>query len=1070
MLLFTAAALGSQPSRASLTPEENEWLAKHIDQIELWYNEALPPIEFTDENNGFSGITADIFSLVEERLGIRVPKKTPKDRTAYLAGLKNDGFAIAPAIVKLPERQDFLLFSSVYMKIPIVIIAPLTLGTGVTLDDLSGKKIAVVAGSATEEFVRQYSGAKLNVLAAQSVEEGLRMAAFGQADAYVGSLAVASHYITRQGITNLKLAGTTDLNYDLRIGVNKKYPLLFSSIQKALSAISQEEFAAVKNRWITFQMPSGLSSNTFRLLVIGGGVLCGAILILAAISTILKRRLDDKITRLNQARGDIAHSEARFRSFFENAPLPFGELDMDTGAIRFNRSFTDVFGYTNEEVPDLDAWWPRAYPEPEYRNEVKGEWERAVREKRPIGVSQEQKEYTISCKTGVVKQVDIRATLMRDRVLITFVDVSHIRHDESEIKKSLNLFQTLFDLLPFSCVINDMEGRYLLANQYFCETVQKPLESIVGRTMEELGRIVETADKERIISEIEKNGFVRDAEVAVRRNGVKNHILFSSCIIDWKDGKAILSSTVDISDRKTAETALKESEENLRVTLDSIGDAVIATDISGKVTRMNTVAAHLTGWNAQKAVGEPLENVFHIVNAETEERVDNPVQKVLSTGKTVDLANHTVLIARDGTRYQISDSGSPIRNDSGEIIGVVLVFRDVTGVYEMQERLRQSQKMEAIGVLAGGIAHDFNNILSALLGFADLAKLEAGDEEPMKRYLDSVSSAGLRARDLVRHILTFSRKAEVKKQPISIDPIIKETVKFIRASLPANIEIHQELKVHRARVLGDPIQFHQVLMNLFTNAGHAMKNKGGRLEIVLDAIRVNKADSRQFKDVAPGQYYQLVVSDTGIGIPKAVIHRIFEPFFTTKKREEGTGMGLSTVYGILKEMGGGISVYSEPGNGTTFKVLIPDEAAAEVSEKSEEPPLVRGEGRILVVDDEAPIVEGTRDLLSKMGYSVTAATSSEEALAHIRNAPRYFDLVLTDMTMPGMNGLDLSRSIKAINPGIPIVLCTGFSQGLTKEICTSAGIFDLVMKPMIASELSMTVHRALHAIVDGEEK
>ncbi|MBU0969335.1 MAG: PAS domain S-box protein [Proteobacteria bacterium] len=1121
VVMFHVTASEARSLNFTFTAEEKAWLSNSKKMLELLYDNDLPPIEISDQNNGFIGMGADIFEMIGKNLNIGVIKKYNKDQRERLGALKRDDCPNSPAIVQTPERQQFLLFSSVCVTVPVGIIARSRLNTGVSLKDLSKKKIAVVAGSAPEMVLKRLPGNDI--------------------------------------------------------------PL-----------IEEEGFSAVKQKGIAHPANHEIFSDTFRSLVLAGLFVIVTMIGVFVIWRILKQRSKNDASRLDKANQQDFQWEGKFRSFFEHAPLPFCELEIKTEAMHLNASFTETFGYSDDEIPNLDAWWPLAYPDPEYRKHVQREWNQAVRGDESLGISKKRQEFRITCKSGEVKNVVINATLMTRKVLITFFDITELTHYQTQLQKSLDRFQTLFDLLPFSCVINDMEGRYLLVNKHYCDTSRKPMEQIIGSTMEELGRRVDSEAKERVQAEILENGYVSEIEMAIEDDNTQIHILFSSCLIDWQDEPAILSATVDITDRKKtekaleksqerltlafdaandglwdlnlaseqmycspnyykmlgykqgdfsdtldtwkklvhpddqeasqarvsdyisgkkkvyesefrmqtkqggwkwilsrgrivekdetgsplrfvgthiditekklAEMALQESEENFRVTLDSIGDAVIATDINGNVTRMNPVAAQLTGWTTNEAAGRPLEDVFHIVNAETNDRVASPVQKVLATGKVVDLASHAVLLARDGTRYQIADSGSPIRNDSKKIIGVVLVFRDVTGAYAIQERLRQSQKMEAIGVLAGGIAHDFNNILSAVMGFTDLAKLEAEDQEPLKQYLDSVSMASLRARDLVQHILTFSRKSEVKKQIIYIDPIIKETLKFIRASLPTNIEICQEFNVHKARVLGDPTQIHQILMNLFTNAGHAMKNRGGKLEVRLDTVYVSRSDTHHFRHINPGQYYQLTISDTGTGIPKAIIDRIFEPFFTTKKREEGTGMGLSTVYGILKTMGGGISVYSEEAVGTTFKVLIPEKTTDVLPEKIGEQPLVKGKGKILVVDDEAPIVAGTKTLLSKLGYTVTGTTSSREALDRIRSAPLYFDLVLSDMTMPGMNGLELSRSIRAVNEDIPIILCTGFSEGLTKEICASTGIFDLVMKPLISAELSMTVHEAIKSI------
>ena len=1061
-VMLHGLAFANPSSRVPLTVEEKAWLSDHTSQIELWYNDDFPPIEFANGNGDFVGLGADIFALVEEKLGIQVAKKCAPDWVKHLKALKNGECAIAPTIVKTPEREKYAQFTKPYIEIPIVIIGPTTLGSGLSLSDLSGKKIAIVKGFATEEFLTEYPEKLFDIIYVDDVLEGLRITAFGQVEAFVANLAVASYHISQQGISNLKVAGRTDYVFNLSIGVSNKYPLLFSSIQKALDTLSADELTALKEQWITLQLPHNDFSPRIVKLVISSALFLGALVIcLLIISFFLKRRLNEKMRWLDQTKLELLQSEAEFRSFFENAPLPFAQLNVDTGAARINRCFTRTFGYTNKDLPNMDAWWPLAYPDPAYRITVQEQWEKAISDNRLPDPFKRDQEFSITSKTGEVKEVVISANHFGRRVLITLFDITELNHYQSELEKSADRFQTLFDVLPFSCVINDPHGRFLLANKYFCQAVQKSLDQIVGCTSEEVGQKIDPIAADKITNEIIRNGEVNNVEATVHIGDQARSILYSSKMIEWEGERAILSATVDITDRKLAVSALQASEENLRVTLNSIGDAVITTDMKGRVTRMNPVARQLTGWSTEEAQGQPLNAVFHIVSALTREPVQSPFQEILATGQVVGLANHTLLISRNGDQYHIADSGAPIRNDNGKMIGVVLVFRDITGEYQLQEQLRQSQKMEAIGVLAGGIAHDFNNILSALMGFTDLAKLQAGDNEKLKRYLNSVSSASFRARDLVQHILTFSRKADIKKHFVYLIPILKETLKFIRASLPANIEIRQQINVKSAQVFGDATQLHQVMMNLFTNAAYAMKAHGGQLDVTLDSVVLDKTDTHHFEKIKPGRYFHLTISDTGCGIPKGVMDRIFEPFFTTKRRKEGTGMGLSTVYGILQEMGGAISVDSEDGIGTTFKVLIPEKKKKSRIQNEVEYQLLRGEGQILIVDDELPILEATQEILGGLGYTVTATLSSHDALKKIEENPKQFDLVLTDMTMPEMNGLNLSRAIQSVNPEIPIVLCTGFGQGITNEIFESAGIVELIMKPLIASELSLAIHNAL---------
>lgn len=385
-------------------------------------------------------------------------------------------------------------------------------------------------------------------------------------------------------------------------------------------------------------------------------------------------------------------------------------------------------------------------------------------------------------------------------------------------------------------------------------------------------------------------------------------------------------------------------------------------------------------------------------------------------------------------------------------------IQEITNRKTMEHRIQQTLKMEALGTLAGGIAHDFNNILSSVLGFTELAKLRTREDQKTQKNLDQVLAAGLRAKELVKHILAFSRKADLQKQVLQIAPLIKECLKFLRASISSNIEIKTIFNRYDCAVLADPTQIHQVLMNLFTNAAYAMKEKGGTLEVTLESIDLFKGDSFQSKDLDPGKYVHLTISDTGSGIPKNLTDKIFEPFFTTKPKGEGTGMGLALAYGIIKEMNGHISVYSEPDMGTVFQILLPQQPGFDAPDIALPPPAMeKGRGKLLLADDEAGILDWISQLLLQLGYDVVSAANGLEALEIFNRDPDSFDLVLTDLTMPKMTGIILSKQITAQRPDIPIVLCTGFSEGLTAETMKKHGISGILMKPIIASELARVI-------------
>jgi nitrogen-specific signal transduction histidine kinase/CheY-like chemotaxis protein len=407
----------------------------------------------------------------------------------------------------------------------------------------------------------------------------------------------------------------------------------------------------------------------------------------------------------------------------------------------------------------------------------------------------------------------------------------------------------------------------------------------------------------------------------------------------------------------------------------------------------------------------------------------------------------------------------------------MMIGRDITEQKEverekaaLQERLQQAQKMEAIGALAGGIAHDFNNILSSILGFAELADLDIPENTKAKHNLQQSMKGALRAKDLVQQILAFSRQGKQERKPLNIKPIIKEGLKFLRASLPSTIEIRQNIEEDLGVIEADPTQIHQVLMNLCTNAAHAMDQNGGILDVSLRNLDVDGETSLSAMGVQPGPYLRLRVSDTGYGIPPETLKKIFDPYFTTKEVGKGTGLGLAVVHGIVKSYGGGIALSSEVGKGSTFDIYFPRIGGESTSsDTGEGEPIPRGKHeRILLVDDEEMIVEIGRNFLEHLGYEVAARTGSVGALELFRVQSARFDLVITDMTMPNMPGDKLAQELLRIRPEIPIILCTGFSEHITEEKAKAMGIRGFVKKPLVMRELGKAVRSVLDSPMESK--
>jgi PAS domain S-box-containing protein len=381
---------------------------------------------------------------------------------------------------------------------------------------------------------------------------------------------------------------------------------------------------------------------------------------------------------------------------------------------------------------------------------------------------------------------------------------------------------------------------------------------------------------------------------------------------------------------------------------------------------------------------------------------------------------------------------------------------------QLEEQLRQAQKMEAIGTLAGGIAHDFNNILSIINGYTELLKISLADQPEFNEHLDAVAKAGARAAGLVRQILTFSRQEQTQREPMQLAPVIEEATKFLRATIPSTIEIRLHLAADAPAVLADATEVHQIVMNLGTNAWHAMRDRAGKLEVELEPFVVDQELAAHTPQLREGRYARLSISDSGKGMDQATLSRIFEPFFTTKVVGEGTGLGLSVVHGIMLSHDGAITVYSKPGVGTTFRLYFPAHSSEEATAEIQAAATPSGTGeRVLFVDDEAPLARLGKAILERLSYSVDARTDVLEALELIRTDPGRFDLVIADQTMPSMTGIDFARQIRLIRPDLPIILTTGYIGQLKIEQLRPMGIRELLPKPPTIRTLGQVVHRVL---------
>ncbi len=507
---------------------------------------------------------------------------------------------------------------------------------------------------------------------------------------------------------------------------------------------------------------------------------------------------------------------------------------------------------------------------------------------------------------------------------------------------------------------------------------------------------------------------------------------------------------------------LGRSEEKLRVTLNSIGDAVITTDTNGHISSMNPIAETLTGWLETEAYGRPLEEVFNIVNATSKAKCADTAAIVLSTGKNTTLAEDTLLVSKNSTEYRIADSCASIRNDAGEVLGAVLVFRDITTEYLREAQLKQAQKMGAVGRLAGGVAHDFNNMLSVIMGHAELAMMRCLPSDPTRSDLKTIQECVSRSADLVRQLLAFARQQTVAPKVLDLNATVANMLKMIQRLIGEDIDLVWHPGSGEMLVKIDPSQIDQLLANLCVNARDAIIGVG-KITIETQNVIFNEAYCSIHHGFAPGEYVMLAVSDNGCGMDKETVENIFEPFFTTKDLGKGTGLGLATVYGIVRQNNGFINVYSEPENGTAIKVYVPRHIGGVVDPQDvsmEEIPKGRGE-MVLLVEDEEAILNVGKIMLAELGYKVVACSAPSEArrLAEIHN--RQIQLLITDVIMPEMNGHDLSKMLCKINPGLKCL----FSSGYTADVIAHRGVLDegvnFLQKPYSIRDLAVKVRTVL---------
>ncbi|WP_448871039.1 PAS domain S-box protein [Desulfobulbus propionicus] len=813
--------------RVPLTAEEQAWLNAHQEKITLFFSIDFPPIEYISPQGLLTGLGADIINEIEHRLGIRFHQQPTYQWPQVITALKSGECAVAPTIVRSEDREGHTFFTAPYITIPVVILTNQSNSGSWTVDDLIGKRVAVVKGFVTEQYLRDLAQGRFEVITVRNVADGMRQVSFGQVDAFIENIAVAAHYITSQSLPNLRVAGEVGLSYPLSIGVSRHYPLLFSAIEKALAAIPEEELQTFRSRWIRLEPTDVLSPELRHLLILS--VLFSLLLLLGltGVTLLLKRRLNEKVNCLQAIQADLAENEKKYRELVENAATIILRVDAQMRITFINEFAQRFFGFPQEELL----------------------------------------------------------------------------------------------------------GRHLVGT---------------------------------IVPAVESSG---------------------------RDLEAMLD-------------ALRNSPEEYA-------------------------------------------------------------------------ANENENIRKDGERVWVAWTNKPMYDQQGRLLGLLCVGLDITERKrseaereKLQAQLLLAQKMESVGRLVGGVAHDFNNMLSAIIGYTELALKTTQSGTKTCHLLEQVLNAAERSAKLIRQLLAFARQQNVEPQPLDLNQAITAMLKMLERLIGEDIYLSWEPCQGLWPVLIDPTQVDQILTNLCLNARDAIRGIG-QVSIRTHNVTLDEVHGRHHGEHPSGEFVLLEVRDNGCGMDQETLVNIFDPFYTTKAEGKGTGLGLATIYRIVQQNKGFVEVDSKPGKGSVFKIYLPRLVDGHVFEKTaiKTVSMPRGTGAwILLVEDEPTILDMTRQMLETLGYEVLALYSPEDAvvLARMRKGP--IDLLITDVIMPRMSGRQLAERLLPLRPELRCLFMSGYPADVIARQEIVDDSFSFIQKPFSMQDLAVKVHEALNrAMIPGRK-
>ena len=1070
---LAAQETGASGPSVDLTQEERAFLHAHP-VLRLGIGVAFPPFQYVEEEAGkpaFKGITSDYAKLLGQRLGVRMePVFGIPFKRALEMGEAGE-IDVFPAVAKTPERQKFLIYTKPYVSYPLVIMTRDDVPFIGSVEGLHGKKVAIVKTLATySKFQNDFPRLSVDFHFEKDIPSVLTAVSLGKADACVVNLAVASYLINSLGLSNLRVAAPTPWGgNDLAMAVRNDWPILAGILQKALDSLSIEETNAIVQHWIALRYESRIDPWIVNRVLIPGGAAAAIIL---GLVIWWNRRLRKEVKERERAERALQESEDRFSSAFDASPSAMAISGIDDARLfEANREWLSLMGYTRDEVigktpAEMGQW---SYLERRSAFIATLKRDGSVRDFETSYLAEDGKERSAHLSGEIVEIGG------EQRLLFTLNDITARKEMERAIHESEERFSKAFHANPAAMVISKIDdGQIIDLNDRWLSLMGFSREEALGKTAAQIGGWVDIGQRSEFVELLKRDGSARDFVAELNtKNGEIRTVIFSGETIETGGEQCMLLVFYDVTELQVTERALRESENRLRAVFDNTPVCLNLKDTEGRYLLINKPYEEWFGRSAEEVIGKKASEF--LPDVEDVENLTDAEQRVLESGEITEIAVTPHRVERevlesgesvkqerrfrryDGTLHDRLVIKYPVKAEDGSITAIGTVAIDVTERKFMERQLHHAQKMEAVGQLTGGIAHDFNNLLQVIQGNLELAiGISERDAGRIRECVERALRAGQRGGKLTQQLLAFSRKQTLNPETADPNQLIEEMLEILVRTLGEDIEIETSQDVGIQPITIDRNGLENAIFNLSVNAKAAMP-KGGKLSIKCAGRSLIEDLVTEDGQLPAGRYVEISVADTGIGMSPDVLARAVEPFYTTREVGEGSGLGLSMVYGFIRQSGGRLTLESEIGKGTTVRIWIPvaqDEVDRSLTEtENAETDQGVGIGTILVVEDDSDVRKSAVIVLEAYGF-VTREAEDGVAALEVLEQDDSIDVLFSDVVMPkGMSGLDLAQEATRRYPGLKVVLTSGYPEAeLEKSGLLQSG-YSLLGKPYSNEQL-----------------